>query len=725
MMATHTNSTAVVQTTLDYLPHSIDPKAVEQALLIGDISQMSDEVRIAYYIATCRSVGLNPLTKPFQALKGDDGKISLYPDKGCAEQLRKLHRVSCKVISREFLDDLYIVTVRATTPDGREEESQGVVPIAKTVGSWEQTREGKRYFKTSVDAQGREMTAPLSVAERAAAIMRAECVPLDSEILTREGWKTHEQVIIGEEVLAYDVEKDVCQWTPLLNVTVHDSLPMGRLATKLGIFEAFCTLDHSWAVQWNQPYKPKKRVDGTYTSQGPKSWRRSLRGLLKASDIKTSHRLILAAPVQDTATSLLQPIEAAILGWVVTDGTIKRVGNNVRIGICQSKAHNFIPIRELVEAVAPGTRELVSPARQRTFPSSGRTYDTLPQHWWYLPASISRMILARAGFHSPDDLPSIVTRLDHAARQTMLQAMMLAEATQSNRTFANKNRAISDAFQILCALEGYATGKERSRLGLAEQVQRLGRHIAGSNLHLESIGMEPAWCPTTAYGTWVMRQRGRIMITGNTKAKRRVTLAICGLGMPDWDPEPGQVSHPMALTLQTPPAPADGPSLAQTIAELSDPVDPTAPAPRREEGESQGPAGEAGAEYLAQIEAVILGHGGQVEPWMRWAERRLQKDRRDFTVADYQLLLTEARTLAAQRQAGKPQEGPQEPAGATMPTQDVPEPSRLPGLATAGQGGTQTYTVDPETGALLGKDGKPLPNLMAEEDEPGLFGGDN
>ena len=160
----------------DYLP-AVDPKAVEQALLIGDISQMSDEVRIAYYVATCRSLGLNPLTKPFQALKTDDGKVTLYPDKGCAEQLRKLHRVSVRVLERRILDDLYIVTVRATTPDGREEESQGIVPIAKAKGTWEDYEfrgEKKRRFKAAIDQDGHEVMIPLSAAERANAMMRGE-----------------------------------------------------------------------------------------------------------------------------------------------------------------------------------------------------------------------------------------------------------------------------------------------------------------------------------------------------------------------------------------------------------------------------------------------------------------------------------------------------------------------------------------------------------------------
>jgi hypothetical protein len=160
----------------DYLP-PVDPKAVEQAMLIGDLSQMTDEQRIAYYVAVCRSLGLNPLTKPFQALKGDDGKLSLYPDKGCAEQLRKLHRVSTKVLGRDFFEGLYIVTVQASTPDGRTEESQGIVPLVKPKGRWEDYEyrgQQRRRFKAELDREGQEVQIPLSPTERATAMKRCE-----------------------------------------------------------------------------------------------------------------------------------------------------------------------------------------------------------------------------------------------------------------------------------------------------------------------------------------------------------------------------------------------------------------------------------------------------------------------------------------------------------------------------------------------------------------------
>jgi hypothetical protein len=161
----------------DYLP-PVDQAAVARAILIGDISKMDAETCQAYYVATCRSIGLNPLTRPLQALMSDDGTVRFYYDKSCAEQLRKLARVSTRVVSRETHEGLYIVTIEARTPDGRTEEAQGIVPLVRVKGTWETftTRQGatKRYFKAELDAQGHEIVLPMSHADRANAMMRCE-----------------------------------------------------------------------------------------------------------------------------------------------------------------------------------------------------------------------------------------------------------------------------------------------------------------------------------------------------------------------------------------------------------------------------------------------------------------------------------------------------------------------------------------------------------------------
>lgn len=478
-----------------------DASIVERVLMDGDLSPLTPEQKVAYYNRVCDSLSLNPLTKPFDFLRLN-GKMILYARKDATEQLRKRDGVSIVRLEREISEGVYVVTAYAVDSKGRQDSSVGAVSIEGLKGE-----------------------------NRANAMMKAECVPLDSEILTRDGFKTYDRLRIGEEVLAYDIEAGCTRWTPLLAVSKYGTAPVVRLYSDKGQFDVTCTADHSWAAEKGS-YKPDRRTDGSRGPKGAYKSRRPDRFLVKTFDIKKSHSLVLAAPETETTESALTPVEAAVLGWAVTDGTIQERGGSRRIGICQSKEENFEAIRELVGVVAGDIPEVVNPARPRTFPSSGRTYETKEQHWWYLPTQVSRNILDRASFESRADLPSLVTRLSSKARQAMLQAMMLAEGDKRGN-FYQGDPSVIDTFHILCALEGIATGSLNQRQTIKGIRLKKTRRVAGAFLNTEPAGDRAVWCPTTQYGTWVMRQNGRVMITGNTKAKRRVTLSICGLGFLD------------------------------------------------------------------------------------------------------------------------------------------------------------------------------------------------
>ncbi len=86
-----------------------------------------------YYTAVCRSLGLNPLTKPFEFLTLN-GKLRLYALRDCADQLRRLHGISIYITNRERLGDIYVVTARAKDCTGREDESTGAVPLGNLKG---------------------------------------------------------------------------------------------------------------------------------------------------------------------------------------------------------------------------------------------------------------------------------------------------------------------------------------------------------------------------------------------------------------------------------------------------------------------------------------------------------------------------------------------------------------------------------------------------------------
>lgn len=99
----------------------------------GDISKLSSQEKTYHYKNLCESLGLNPLSKPFEYLKLN-GKELLYARKDATDQLRKLHNISITIVSRDSVDGVFIVTAKATTPDGRHDESVGAVPVSNLKG---------------------------------------------------------------------------------------------------------------------------------------------------------------------------------------------------------------------------------------------------------------------------------------------------------------------------------------------------------------------------------------------------------------------------------------------------------------------------------------------------------------------------------------------------------------------------------------------------------------
>jgi hypothetical protein len=80
-------------------------------------------------------MGLDPFTKPFDILRLN-GKEVLYCTRSGTQQLNKLHKVSHTITSRDTNADagVYIVTSKASLPDGRCTESIGAVNIAGLKG---------------------------------------------------------------------------------------------------------------------------------------------------------------------------------------------------------------------------------------------------------------------------------------------------------------------------------------------------------------------------------------------------------------------------------------------------------------------------------------------------------------------------------------------------------------------------------------------------------------
>jgi len=124
-----------LQPTGDGAPPTKRPsiEGVESALLEGDLSKLSSQQRMDYYQKVCESVGLNPLTKPFEYIRLN-GQLTLYAKRDAAEQLRDLRGISITDMEETWKGDILVVRAYAKTENGRTDVATGAVDTSRSSG---------------------------------------------------------------------------------------------------------------------------------------------------------------------------------------------------------------------------------------------------------------------------------------------------------------------------------------------------------------------------------------------------------------------------------------------------------------------------------------------------------------------------------------------------------------------------------------------------------------
>lgn len=122
------------------LPTPASDVAIDDLLQRGDYSTLTMRERSIFVYKLAERLGLNPLTKPFDFIVLNN-KLTLYANKSCADQLRKIHNITSAVLYEgplklgdEVRLDVYCVRVRlfqndATGNPTRSEEAIGCVGL--------------------------------------------------------------------------------------------------------------------------------------------------------------------------------------------------------------------------------------------------------------------------------------------------------------------------------------------------------------------------------------------------------------------------------------------------------------------------------------------------------------------------------------------------------------------------------------------------------------------
>ncbi len=312
------------------------------------------------------------------------------------------------------------------------------------------------------------------------------CMPLDTEILTRGGWKRYNEIAPGEDVLSYADGRS--EWSKLKGIYFTPSCEIVELRSKS--YKILASRNHRHVVEDKYRNHVIKTTD----------------------DLKTTNRIVIAAPFSGVSKSTLTDDEIKLISWIVTDGHIRMSSKHgLNACIVQSKPHTVLEIR--AELSKYFTKEYLADGGCIIF---------------NIKAESLNKIREKIGFEYAGELkshlPQIASQFDKRQAEIMMRVFLSAEGWKNksgNYVFSqsHKNQGVIDAFHIVSALcgERCSIGKY-NKAGVLQQTIMSRKVATVADMKIQSAGFMPAWCPVVENGTWVCRQGNQISITGNCEA---------------------------------------------------------------------------------------------------------------------------------------------------------------------------------------------------------------
>lgn len=331
------------------------------------------------------------------------------------------------------------------------------------------------------------------------------CLPMNTKILTINGWKYYNDIEEGEEILSYNTKKDIVEKDIILKKHFFKDKVVKRYKNKFSYFD--CTEDHRW-YGWKR--SRSKATD--------KVW-----GFIETKDITSECNFILTAPYIG-GNSIITPDESALIGWVLSEGTIswskrgegtsasfgKRKG--VTVSITQSERNFTEEIRNLLDRLG------------LVFMEYKRGYDDVVD--FRLKSDVARELLDRLFGERFDkhnyNWSKWVCTLKRESLISFIDAFFKADGNyksfiKNGQYIISQN--IGNIYEgIVTALQLLGDGRlsfSNHTLPCRTIRKQTRRHITTQELNVEPLGIQDTFCLTTNNSTFIIWQDDFIGITGN------------------------------------------------------------------------------------------------------------------------------------------------------------------------------------------------------------------
>lgn len=346
-----------------------------------------------------------------------------------------------------------------------------------------------------------------SPAEAAKKIRSAQvdyCVDEATEVLTKRGWLTLDEVNTEDECLTVNPQSRQAEWNSVEKVNVFQSSGYMHhfLSTRL---DAMSTGNHRWLIE------------GSGELGGHWSVRATNKTHFKTTSelIESENAKILATtniPVDGPREKVFSDELVELVGWYVTEGHI--TSNKTGIYISQSRKHNPTHLGKIV-------------ALASHYKNAGCTTTEYParDHGWgpivtvYFGKGIGNVV--REICPDKQMTPEFICSLTTSQLRLLYKTLMDGDGHRRPNGiehWSQKCPGRLNAFQMICSMLGKRTRRHKSRLGDGVHVAVYSaKHIYSYNLKKTVVPYEGrVWCPTTKNGTWMARRNGFTFWTGNS-----------------------------------------------------------------------------------------------------------------------------------------------------------------------------------------------------------------
>jgi hypothetical protein len=335
------------------------------------------------------------------------------------------------------------------------------------------------------------------------------CLPMHTEVLTDKGWKKYDDLLKTDTVYSLDIQKDLIVKDHIIEKHFLPDQEVFKYENKLNSFE--CTENHRW-------YGWKRRGNKERSKEF---------GFFEIKDATTEYNIIITKEFEG-GLKIVTPDEGAFVGWVLSEGTVdwsqkanitsssfgKKKG--VKCTIAQSEHFFADELRGLLKRMdIPFQERYKQYAKDKTIVTFDIGCAWFREFW-------DRVVGIRKNKHEIN-WTNWVLSLTSETRRSFLNAFWLGDGCKNGAkslSIAQNDGTISDAVQLAYFMEGKkVTTYYKHRSDKCKNITASYRdHITCQELSKVSKGLQDTFCLTTKNGSFVIRQNGFMMLTGNCLA---------------------------------------------------------------------------------------------------------------------------------------------------------------------------------------------------------------